>query len=88
MSKKAKKSRRGRYLCTMSAADLITFDPDLARFDAERQAAGFKLKQTIRPYLAVSGLVTLRFVWRKRADGVTQVYEQIFRSPLSDLQTS
>jgi hypothetical protein len=83
-----RKHRRGRHLDALPAAELITYDPELVRFDAERRAAGFTLKPTIRPYLAVNGMVTLRFVWRKRSDGVTQISEQIFRAPPQGRQTS
>ncbi|MBB4287725.1 hypothetical protein [Roseospira goensis] len=60
-----RRPRPGRHLPPHDAADLAErLDPTL---HATLLADGFRLAPTVRPYLRQDGRVTVRLVWRCRA---------------------
>lgn len=70
-----KRKRRGRHLKACDALTLANAIADVTRLHESLTKDGYVLKPTIRPYLRVDGLVTLRFVWRKNAKDMKSTFE-------------
>lgn len=86
MSRKARRLKLGSHLDPMDADKLLDDnESDLGKLDRQLCAAGYRRAPTVRPYLTKRGIVTLRFVWRRRLDGATSVYQHVIRFPISDV---
>ncbi|SNS43826.1 hypothetical protein SAMN06265365_1882 [Tistlia consotensis] len=86
MSKARRKRARTAAGTAIDTAPLLASDPELARLDAALTEGGYTRAATVRPVVNAKGLVTFRFVWRKRRAGITETHERIYRFPLSDLE--
>lgn len=71
--------RRGRSLPPAPVEALIAADPQLRAIDDLLRADGYVRQESTRPYIAKDGLITLRFVWRRRSDGRCAKHEEIQR---------
>lgn len=69
MKSRRKTPRRGRHLGPHEAAPLVALVPEAATLHDTLSSMGWALHDTVRPYLRADGQVTVRFVWRRRADG-------------------
>jgi hypothetical protein len=79
---------RGEYLAATEAEPLLVVDPLLRDLNASLSAEGYTLQHKTRPYVAKSGLVTIRFVWRRRGDGRCATFESVHRLDAFSLQSS
>lgn len=77
-----RRPRPGEHLAPVDSAAVIAADAALAALDRDLVAGGWVRKQTVRPYLRVNGIVTLRFVWRRREDGACLSTEIVWRLPM------
>lgn len=84
--RRGRRPRPGRWLPAIDAAPLVEGDEELCQLDGRLTADGWRRTATVRPYLAKNGLMTLRFVWRKRSEGLTAKYEVVWRVPLKALR--
>lgn len=82
---KASHLKRGRWLPSMPAAPIIQADPEIQAQDQRLRDSGYKRRDSIRPYLAKNGLITLRFVWRKRSAGQSVTIQHTMRLSLSEV---
>lgn len=74
-----REARRGRWLAPVATEKLLGGTGELAELDARLTAEGWTRAGTVRPYLARNGWITLRFVWRKREEGLSRVWTETFR---------
>lgn len=79
------KIKRGRWLPAVSASAVIDADPDIAAQDRQLRASGYRRPESVRPYLAKNGLISLRFVWRKRTAGKSVTIQHTMRLALSEV---
>ncbi len=63
-------SRRGRYLSPV-ALDALIADAGLDEFHEMLTGMGFVLRSPARPFLHRNSDVSFRFVWRRRAPGLS-----------------
>ncbi len=63
-------SRRGRYLPPV-ALDALLANAGLSEFDVMLRGMGFDLRTPARPFLHRNSDVSFRFVWRRRAPGLS-----------------
>lgn len=81
-----RRPKRGRYLSPVPAAHVVEAGGAFcATWDQAMVAAGYTRCATVRPYLAMNGLVTFKLVWRKREDGHTATADFTIRLPLQEL---
>lgn len=81
-----RRPRPGSYLPPIEAEALLAYDPTLNRMHRALIRAGFTLKKTLRPYLNKRRVVSLRFVWRKRAANDANVtFTATEQVPLDDI---
>lgn len=67
------------HVGTWPTAEIIAADPDLAEFDAMLTAKGFKRAEKTPVYRRKDGSYTLRIVWRRRDDGLSEVWTKTLR---------
>ena len=87
MTKARRRSLKpGSHLAPIEAEALLAYDPALTRMHRALIGAGFTLKKTMRPYLNRRRVVSLRFVWRKRAaNDVNVTFTATEQVPLDDI---
>jgi len=79
------KLRRGRYLPAMEVAPIVKEDPNLSAMHEMLTSQGYMLRPTQRFYLAKTGIVTMRFVWRCRRDNACASVEIVRQVDVSGL---
>jgi hypothetical protein len=81
----ARMRRRGGALPACPAAALIAADAELAETDARLVADGWTRPASARRYVTRAGTLTVRLVWRKRAEGLSRTHEIVYRMPMEIL---
>jgi len=71
--------RPGRHLQPVNALSLLHAHAALRSFHEKCVADGFRLKETVRPYLRKDGDISMRFIWRKRSPGLSLSIEYAVR---------
>jgi len=84
-SRRTKQQRRGRYLPPVDVLPFIQDNEDLRATHERLLEQGYALRQFQRFYLARSGILTVRIVWRRRRDGSSCTHEIIQRFDVSDI---
>jgi len=71
MKARQRKPRAGRPLTGLTAQDLVVHSEVAQAMHDDLTAKGFVLQRGCRPYLRRDMDVSMRFVWRHRAEGET-----------------
>jgi hypothetical protein len=74
------------HVGTWPTAEIVAADPGLAKFDAMLTADGFNRSEKTPVYRRRDGTYTLRVVWRRRADGSSEVWTKSLRVQFVEMQ--